>query len=76
MTDWTPRKFEIDLYFLEKGIDYKAQIYKDGINADRNAMDYKIQKKVFNKKVLSTHTPLLVCLTVIISCFKSCSKNK
>ena len=49
MTDWTPRKFEIDLYFLEKGIDYKAQIYKDGINADRNAMDYKIQKKVFNK---------------------------
>ena len=49
MTDWTPRKFEIDLHFLEQGIDYKAQIYEDGINADRNAMDYKLQKKVINK---------------------------
>ena len=30
-------------------INYKSQIYKDGINADRDAMDYKFQKKVFNK---------------------------
>ena len=49
MTDWTPREFEIDLPFLEDGIDYRAQIYRDGINADRNAMDYKLQKRVMNK---------------------------
>jgi alpha-glucosidase len=49
MTDWNPREFQIDLSFLEDGIDYRAQIYKDGINADRNAMDYKLQKRVMNK---------------------------
>ena len=51
MTDWTPRSFEIDLSFLEEGINYKVQIYKDGINANRNALDYKFEQKVFNKKV-------------------------
>ena len=49
MTDWTPREFEIDLSFLEGGTDYKVQIYKDGINTDRNAKDYKLQKRVMNK---------------------------
>jgi len=48
MTDWTPRRFEIDLSFLKDGIDYKVQIYKDGINADRNAMDYKLERGVMN----------------------------
>ncbi|TAJ12061.1 glycoside hydrolase family 97 protein [Marinilabiliaceae bacterium JC017] len=40
MTDWTGREITIDLSFLEKG-KYKMIILKDGINADRCAMDYK-----------------------------------
>ena len=31
---------------MYEGFNYKSQIYKDGINADRDAMDYKFQKKV------------------------------
>ncbi|WP_029905165.1 glycoside hydrolase family 97 protein [Prevotella sp. 10(H)] len=40
MTDWTPRKMEIDLSFLGEG-NFRVEIFKDGINADRNANDYK-----------------------------------
>ena len=48
MTDWEPRDFEIQLSFLNENTDYLVQIYKDGINADRNAMDYKIDQKTMN----------------------------
>ena len=37
---WSPRKFEINLSFLKKEIIRK--VFKDGINASRNAEDYKI----------------------------------
>ncbi len=40
MTDWDARTLEIDFSFLEKG-KYKAQIFQDGINADRIGNDYK-----------------------------------
>lgn len=40
MTNWTPRTIILDLIFLENE-SYKATILKDGINADRNATDYK-----------------------------------
>jgi alpha-glucosidase len=40
MTDWTSRDFEISLSFLPEG-DYNAEIMQDGVNADRNAIDYK-----------------------------------
>ena len=40
MTNWTPRDLTVDLAFLDDG-QYKIEIYQDGINADRNAMDYK-----------------------------------
>ncbi len=40
MTNWNPRDLTIDLSFLEPGT-YKAIIFKDGINADRDATDYK-----------------------------------
>jgi alpha-glucosidase len=40
MTDWTPRSLELDLSFLGDGI-YRAEIYQDGINADRYAADYR-----------------------------------
>lgn len=42
MTDWTARDFELDFSFLGEG-NYSMTSMKDGINADRNAMDYKIE---------------------------------
>jgi len=40
MTDWTARNLEIDLSFLPEG-NFTMEAYQDGINADRNASDYK-----------------------------------
>ena len=40
MTDWTPRNLEVDLSFLPEG-DFTMEAYQDGVNADRNASDYK-----------------------------------
>jgi alpha-glucosidase len=40
MTDWTPRSLEIDLSFLPDG-NFTMEAYQDGVNADRNASDYK-----------------------------------
>ncbi|MDB4584703.1 glycoside hydrolase family 97 protein, partial [Draconibacterium sp.] len=39
MTDWDARSLELNLDFLESG-DYNMKIWKDGINADRNASDF------------------------------------
>lgn len=44
MTNWSDRKINIDLSFLGEG-KYKAIIFEDGINADRDATDY-IRKEV------------------------------
>lgn len=40
MTDWTPRNLEINLSFLPEGT-FTMEAYQDGVNADRNASDYK-----------------------------------
>ncbi|HEY2728124.1 MAG TPA: glycoside hydrolase family 97 catalytic domain-containing protein, partial [Parafilimonas sp.] len=40
MNNWTARDINIDLSFLKAG-NYKAGIFSDGINADRDATDYK-----------------------------------
>ena len=40
MTNWTPREITLDFSFLEQG-DYEAVVFKDGMNADRDATDYK-----------------------------------
>jgi alpha-glucosidase len=40
MTNWTSRDLKIDFSFLGNG-DYQATVFKDGINADRDATDYK-----------------------------------
>jgi alpha-glucosidase len=42
MTNWTERNLTIDFSFLPAG-NYTAEIFQDGINADRNATDYKKQ---------------------------------
>jgi alpha-glucosidase len=40
MSNWTARDVVIDLSFIGEG-NYSAEIFRDGINADRNATDYK-----------------------------------
>ena len=40
MGNWTPREIILDFSFLGPEI-YEAVIFKDGINADRDATDYK-----------------------------------
>jgi alpha-glucosidase len=40
MTNWTRRDITLDFSFLPEG-NYEAEIFKDGMNADRDATDYK-----------------------------------
>jgi alpha-glucosidase len=47
MTNWTPRELTIDFSFLGDG-NYKAEVFRDGINSDRDATDYK--KETINIK--------------------------
>jgi alpha-glucosidase len=49
MTNWSPRELTIDLSFLGAG-DYTAEVFRDGINADRDATDYK--KEVIQVKAV------------------------
>ena len=48
MTDWNAREFNIDLSFLGNG-NYNMQSFMDGINASRNAQDYKIKNRLVTK---------------------------
>lgn len=49
MTNWTARDLTIDFSFLPDG-DYKINIWQDGINADRNANDFKMLTRTVSKK--------------------------
>lgn len=40
MTNWDPREITIDLSFLGQG-NYRAIVFEDGINANKDATDYK-----------------------------------
>lgn len=42
MTDWSERELKFDLSFLGEGT-YTMQVWKDGINADRNAQDFAME---------------------------------
>ena len=46
MTDDQGREFTIPLTFLDKGKNYQAEIFQDGINAHRFGNDYRYLKKV------------------------------
>ncbi len=48
MTDWTERSLTIDFSFLGEGT-YEIEIMQDGINADKNAVDYKRTVKQVTK---------------------------
>jgi alpha-glucosidase len=47
LTNWNARDITIDFSFLGKG-EYEAEIFEDGINADRDATDYKKEIKRIN----------------------------
>jgi alpha-glucosidase len=49
LTDWNPREESIDLGFLGEGI-YHMSAWMDGINADRNGNDFRIEKRVVTAK--------------------------
>jgi len=55
MSNWNARDVTIDLSFLKDG-NYEAEIFKDGINADRDATDYKKEViKVSSKEKLNVY---------------------
>lgn len=45
MTDWSARTLELDLSFLGEG-DYLVEVFRDGVNADRSASDYRKEQIV------------------------------
>jgi alpha-glucosidase len=49
MTDWTPREMDIDFSFLKEG-NYNIEIMQDGINANKNAVDYMKTITAVNNK--------------------------
>ncbi len=55
MTDWTARDLEIVLDFLPAGT-FSADVFEDGVNADRNAIDYRRKKmKVNHNQTIKIH---------------------
>lgn len=50
ITDWEPRKMNINLDFLEAEKEYSLELIKDGINANETAIDYKKELKQGIKK--------------------------
>ncbi|MFS4456125.1 glycoside hydrolase family 97 protein [Maribacter sp. 2304DJ31-5] len=48
LNNWTEREIDIDLSFLDSG-NYEATLLLDGINANRIAGDYKVEKKNLTK---------------------------
>lgn len=47
MTDWSARELNLDLSFISTG-PMKAEIYSDGVNADKVASDYKRELKTIS----------------------------
>lgn len=45
VTNWTARDVVLDLSFLPEGGNYEVELFRDGINADRIATDYKREVK-------------------------------
>lgn len=47
-TDWTARTVVVDFSFLEPGVQYSAQIFTDGYQANQNAEHYKHEATTVN----------------------------
>ena len=55
MSNWDAQDIIIDLSFLGEG-NFEGEVFKDGINADREATDYKREIiKVSSKDKLTVH---------------------
>jgi alpha-glucosidase len=55
MSNWSARDLTLDFSFLGDG-DYQAVVFKDGINADRDATDYKKEMiKISKDSKLNIH---------------------
>lgn len=55
MTNWNARDITVDCSFLDEG-QYRAELFKDGLNADKDATDYKREIIEVNKsKNLTIH---------------------
>lgn len=54
LTNWTPRDLTIDLSAL-KVQGKQATLFKDGVNADRKAQDYKLEKQTIGNQKLTLH---------------------
>lgn len=55
ITDWTPRDIELDLSFIKSG-KQDVVLFKDGVNAHRNARDYKkVETQTSEKGKLKLH---------------------
>jgi alpha-glucosidase len=48
MSDWTARDLDLDFSFLPDG-NFSMNAYQDGVNADRQASDYRLVKLQVNK---------------------------
>jgi alpha-glucosidase len=53
ITNWNAREITIDFSFLGDG-NYEAEIFRDGINADRDATDYKREVITVTKNTKQT----------------------
>ncbi|MFI5195106.1 MAG: glycoside hydrolase family 97 protein [Chitinophagales bacterium] len=49
MTNWDGRTLTIPLSFLDDK-DFRLEFFRDGVNADRNAMDYKKETRTVSNK--------------------------
>jgi len=49
ITDWEPRRMELDCSFLDPGKTYSLTAFWDGVNADRRAIDYVSSASVVRK---------------------------
>ena len=50
LNNWDKRELKIDMAFLEKDKQYKAVVYKDGVNAHKQAADYKVDHLEVNSE--------------------------
>lgn len=56
LTNWDARDLKLDFSFLPKGRTYKGLLIYDGINADRQAEDYALQKHMLTSdSTLNVH---------------------
>jgi len=55
ITNWNARDITIDFSFLEKGKQFEAEIFSDGLNADKAAQDYKKEIVTVNSSTKLTY---------------------